>query len=110
ALSLAASRRVPDRTHQRSFPTRRSSDLVDYDRLEKSTITGHINLLENTPQEKILPLTTASMLVINLLDSDLFSGRQFPFQNGMRSEEHTSELQSREKLVCRLLLTQTNTE
>src|SRR5690606_39341898 len=27
-----------------------------------------------------------------------------PFQGGSRSEEHTSELQSRENLVCRLLL------
>src|SRR5690606_41373235 len=31
------------------------------------------------------------------------AGRQAPVQPG-RSEEHTSELQSREKLVCRLLL------
>src|SRR5690606_39502723 len=29
--------------------------------------------------------------------------------SGMRSEEHTSELQSREKLVCRLLLEKKNT-
>src|SRR5690606_40108097 len=28
----------------------------------------------------------------------------FNESNGLRSEEHTSELQSREKLVCRLLL------
>src|SRR5690606_41610856 len=27
-----------------------------------------------------------------------------PFKVGLRSEEHTSELQSRENLVCRLLL------
>src|SRR5690606_41817832 len=27
-----------------------------------------------------------------------------PYRRGHRSEEHTSELQSREKLVCRLLL------
>src|SRR3712207_8315527 len=27
-----------------------------------------------------------------------------PFVNGLRSEEHTSELQSRQYLVCRLLL------
>src|SRR5436309_9956954 len=29
-------------------------------------------------------------------------------KNGIRSEEHTSELQSREKLVCRLLLEKNN--
>src|SRR5690606_40947888 len=31
-----------------------------------------------------------------------------PFDNGLRSEEHTSELQSRENLVCRLLLEKKN--
>src|SRR5690606_39807100 len=30
------------------------------------------------------------------------------FHDGLRSEEHTSELQSREKLVCRLLLEKKN--
>src|SRR5438105_9490226 len=32
------------------------------------------------------------------------SGRSFGSSNGLRSEEHTSELQSRVDLVCRLLL------
>src|SRR5690606_41854776 len=31
-----------------------------------------------------------------------------PLQGGQRSEEHTSELQSRENLVCRLLLEKKN--
>src|SRR5690606_41915063 len=31
-------------------------------------------------------------------------------KDNMRSEEHTSELQSREKLVCRLLLEKKNTD
>src|SRR5690606_40767505 len=34
----------------------------------------------------------------------LFFNQLFPKQLARRSEEHTSELQSREKLVCRLLL------
>src|SRR5690606_40741521 len=33
-----------------------------------------------------------------------FSGRRGYARHGARSEEHTSELQSRENLVCRLLL------
>src|SRR5690606_40627466 len=33
-----------------------------------------------------------------------FEGRQLVVEHGLRSEEHTSELQSRENLVCRLLL------
>src|SRR5690606_42037888 len=33
-----------------------------------------------------------------------FTSQRFVGATGLRSEEHTSELQSREKLVCRLLL------
>src|SRR3712207_7143769 len=36
-------------------------------------------------------------------------GRQRPEVRGLRSEEHTSELQSRQYLVCRLLLEKKNT-
>src|SRR5690606_40573823 len=36
--------------------------------------------------------------------------QQFARQGAPRSEEHTSELQSRENLVCRLLLEKKNTE
>src|SRR2546422_3182492 len=35
---------------------------------------------------------------------EMYSGREFFFSLAMRSEEHTSELQSRLHLVCRLLL------
>src|SRR3712207_7889700 len=35
---------------------------------------------------------------------------QFPAQGPIRSEEHTSELQSRQYLVCRLLLEKKNTD
>src|SRR5690606_40768470 len=34
----------------------------------------------------------------------VFAAAQLPVIEGYRSEEHTSELQSRENLVCRLLL------
>src|SRR5690606_42151718 len=33
-----------------------------------------------------------------------FVGARYSVRGGLRSEEHTSELQSRENLVCRLLL------
>src|SRR5690606_41960094 len=75
----------------RSFPTRRSSDL--------STGTSS---------------ATASDLSRDSLGSRLpFSRREswlaarstrLPSSERVRSEEHTSELQSRENLVCRLLL------
>src|SRR3712207_8624116 len=37
-------------------------------------------------------------------DAIIYEGRKFKEYRGMRSEEHTSELQSRQYLVCRLLL------
>src|SRR3712207_8092885 len=39
-----------------------------------------------------------------LLDDGDFTGLNTAFIDGARSEEHTSELQSRQYLVCRLLL------
>src|SRR5690606_39489905 len=72
-----------------SFPTRRSSDLVQH-------------VLAFYAGAVIVPLLIASGLdltpeqTIHLINADLFTCG--------RSEEHTSELQSRENLVCRLLL------
>src|SRR5690606_42015744 len=43
-----------------------------------------------------------------LLDKHLGGGRRTALQRHLRSEEHTSELQSRENLVCRLLLEKKN--
>src|SRR5690606_41398647 len=81
-----------DRRDLHSFPTRRSSDL------------GRVHV------EKVRPL-----------EPELFSQNyprgipgvkksvgKFPRRKNMRSEEHTSELQSRENLVCRLLLEKKN--
>src|SRR5699024_12710575 len=72
-----------DHAHPRylhSFPTRRSSDLNT--RFE-TEVLFHFLVLHN-----IVALLT---ILLNLLDQ-------------IRSEEHTSELQSRFDLVCRLLL------
>src|SRR5207245_8564709 len=53
-------------------------------------------------------LIQASYLLVFVLSSWLNNARQLPWQTflfgAMRSEEHTSELQSREHVVCRLLL------
>src|SRR3989304_4539840 len=43
------------------------------------------------------------------MDMPLASGSSFPLTGWSRSEEHTSELQSRLHLVCRLLLEKKNT-
>src|SRR5690606_42011324 len=93
-----------------SFPTRRSSDLacsgayltrdlfnlyVWFEVLLVSTLL----IIAVETGDKGRP-AWRGYLTINLLSSILFIlGIAFVF----RSEEHTSELQSRENLVCRLL-------
>src|SRR5437868_12458700 len=95
--------------HLHSFPTRRSSDLM--------------RALADAP-ETILQLLVDHTLVhcragsagISILEDDQFfrwhavAGRWAHLVNGgmPRSEEHTSELQSRFDLVCRLLLEKIN--
>src|SRR3712207_7165493 len=53
-------------------------------------------------------LTTATLLALlvkaNTLSRSCAMARQTRATPGVRSEEHTSELQSRQYLVCRLLL------
>src|SRR5207249_7632727 len=93
-----------------SFPTRRSSDLIfqlqqDYD-ADLRAITGqldHVPLIVS--QQSTFPNAPGgapSMLAqwrmaVDHPDAILCAGPK-------RSEEHTSELQSRFDLVCRLLL------
>src|SRR5207249_9897477 len=89
-----------------SFPTRRSSDLVfgfeshtRAEKIEKSrTVEGHDShtMLDGFNLHSPIPSMSAGMkvaIVHKRLDRDT-----------KRSEEHTSELQSRFDLVCRLLL------
>src|SRR5690606_41960883 len=66
------------------FPTRRSSDLKSL-------------LLEEPNKELLEPLFAE-------LEFRTLGKRVFGEGFNVRSEEHTSELQSRENLVCRLLL------
>src|SRR5207249_7931118 len=86
-----------------SFPTRRSSDLIV------------IIAMENTPYSAVFGSGTPSTCPTSsapFLCSMLPVSSTVPSMNnygatsadGNRSEEHTSELQSRFDLVCRLLL------
>src|SRR5690606_41182103 len=88
-----------------SFPTRRSSDL------QLAGYWGHKDV--NAAMDVCLDVIRAHAdkvdgIKISLLDADkeIVMRRQLPDGVKMytRSEEHTSELQSRENLVCRLLL------
>src|SRR5690606_41857030 len=75
-----------------SFPTRRSSDLV-------AAATAKAVLAPSTSAWTMsLKLNRVSLL--NALTTIVST---MPYK-AARSEEHTSELQSRENLVCRLLL------
>src|SRR5207302_9010814 len=72
-----------------SFPTRRSSDLGC---LSRSSSEGS-GAFEAFPDRVPFQRASAETAAVRTLEG-----------NAIRSEEHTSELQSRENLVCRLLL------
>src|SRR5690606_41711261 len=92
-----------DHRHLHSFPTRRSSDLLlTHKRVETYTgentgsgtgTTSDNNKTFDYPQNA----NPAQDIASSMDDSTSTSATS-------RSEEHTSELQSRENLVCRLLL------
>src|SRR5690606_41638616 len=91
--------RPPAHSYFHSFPTRRSSDL----RLWYLTVKTREK--KDMLRSKVLDLVRfrqglmfVQSVLIHCAVSLFF--HFFPFR---RSEEHTSELQSRENLVCRLL-------
>src|SRR5206468_6824182 len=98
SLSLSSS---ADPLDLHSFPTRRSSDLLqDLRDLSRRVNSNRLNGIDAeilTPQQ-IKALEPA----INISPSARYPILGASLQR--RSEEHTSELQSRSDLVCRLLL------
>src|SRR3712207_8617930 len=79
------------------FPTRRSSDLLGQRPLDPRQPV-HLALLVEEEVEEDHQQEDAAEGVDGL-------GRGLDVRGvGLRSEEHTSELQSRQSLVCRLLL------
>src|SRR5207302_10531200 len=89
-----------------SFPTRRSSDLkvnINRDQAARYGISPQAiddTLYDAFGQRQVTQYFTqlnASPIILEILPEL------------QRSEEHTSELQSRENLVCRLLLEKKNT-
>src|SRR5690606_42109038 len=104
AFRLAPSPSCRRHRPQHSFPTRRSSDLVEKHGV---TLIGYSNL-------PAMVATDASALysrnVLDFMKLIANAEGQLAIQQDDRSEEHTSELQSRENLVCRLLLEKKKTK
>src|SRR5207249_5985576 len=96
--------------HPHSFPTRRSSDLCvpTHSSTESAPIPFVSSLMRATPSSprsvtmSVAPNSRASFWRDECRLMAMMR-RSCPHQ-GTRSEEHTSELQSRFDLVCRLLL------
>src|SRR5690606_40257466 len=88
-----------------SFPTRRSSDLLNYlPRDEEIAIVqARVPQLADAASR---PLLESMVAVAELTRKGFAAGDLSTLMSPrtVRSEEHTSELQSRENLVCRLLL------
>src|SRR5690606_39358675 len=89
-----------------SFPTRRSSDLeVNYTIEEyKQAVKDYKTTNSKNKKREIEEIIDT---VKNNFKSTL--DNKIKDRISKRSEEHTSELQSRENLVCRLLLEKKNT-
>src|SRR5438552_8902557 len=83
--------RPPPHRDLHSFPTRRSSDLLKI--VTAPGLTGHIFLVDQV----------GKLWVVRLSDNHRTLYHD-------RSEEHTSELQSPDHLVCRLLLEKKNNQ
>src|SRR5207302_11373568 len=93
--------------HLHSFPTRRSSDLMIEMRRR-----GHAATQDSSPTIREGADADSRQGAEPQSDAKIESreiklaivGRPNVGKSSLRSEEHTSELQSRENLVCRLLL------
>src|SRR5207302_4861898 len=103
-LRLSLFQSTSDHRALHSFPTRRSSDLLR----AASSLSSHraVRRYKSHSSADTLRSPAGSL---RKEPSPHSGGIDAPQLEEMRSEEHTSELQSRENLVCRLLLEKTNT-
>src|SRR5690606_39723936 len=90
-----------------SFPTRRSSDLLDtFDLDLKMFVPRYERAHNDYLTVKLEEIDEGSKWKISIGEDDKVKYSMYieDAKFEYRSEEHTSELQSRENLVCRLLL------
>src|SRR5204863_9523215 len=85
-----------------SFPTRRSSDLPASRPI--TSIPACANGRHATPPAAPSPTITTLVFLSVVAMAKLPPSKTSRNRKPIRSEEHTSELQSRRDLVCRLLL------
>src|SRR5207244_12849943 len=93
-----------------SFPTRRSSDLVSPSSRVPLYPPCSIVMLSANERCRLQAITAREASLKRHLNSTTLGTRgatsvtfSAPVTNAVRSEEHTSELQSPDHLVCRLL-------
>src|SRR5207247_3871406 len=106
AVALMRHADAPHREYH-SVPTRRSSDLPDrQSRSSMTTTPTTARMTETAPHESINRQKQAGSLT-----EQARTPTPHPLvHSSARSEEHTSELQSRVDLVCRLLLEKQNNQ
>src|SRR5690606_41462044 len=92
-----------------SFPTRRSSDLTPplEEFLQQISLYSEQDSLR-AEQELVTLMTLHNAKGLEYDTVFIVGCEDGAFPHMRRSEEHTSELQSRENLVCRLLLEKKN--
>src|SRR5207253_10117909 len=93
----------------RSFPTRRSSDLFQVAEYAKHFTCISLDLRGTGETDQVEGVYSTELLADDIAAFMQAAGIRKAHISGLslgaaRSEEHTSELQSRGHLVCRLLL------
>src|SRR3712207_8638360 len=84
------------------------STLFPYTTLFRSCPGGQISWQKTEPLNDYLISNNMASIDWNALNADAEGAKKNADQLYERSEEHTSELQSRQYLVCRLLLEKKN--
>src|SRR5690606_41388452 len=104
-VSLTALPAIGDTRYLHPFPTRRSSDLAPRGATPVADMHAAVGASAHGATPRAAPGSAAAQPLVGLqVYPRGLQQRRLQAMYPGRSEEHTSELQSRENLVCRLLL------